>query len=72
ICVSTNIPKMPCTTTSTPSRPRLMGARSLHTGGGVNAAMCDGSVTFIRDTINIATWQALGSAQGQESVTLDF
>jgi prepilin-type N-terminal cleavage/methylation domain-containing protein/prepilin-type processing-associated H-X9-DG protein len=36
--------------------------------GGVNAAFCDGSVQFINDEIDMATWQALGSRAGLESV----
>jgi prepilin-type N-terminal cleavage/methylation domain-containing protein/prepilin-type processing-associated H-X9-DG protein len=59
----------PCTTTSTPSYPRLMGARSFHTNG-VNAAMCDGSVHFIPNSISFPVWQALGSAKGGEAVDL--
>src|SRR5262245_59581522 len=39
-------PRLPCTETSTPSRPRLVGARSVHPGG-LNAALCDGSVRFL-------------------------
>lgn len=35
-------------------------ARSRH-GGGVVAAMCDGSVRFVNDTIDIGTWQALST-----------
>jgi prepilin-type N-terminal cleavage/methylation domain-containing protein/prepilin-type processing-associated H-X9-DG protein len=35
-------------------------ARSRHTGG-VNAALCDGSVTFLTNSINLATYQALGN-----------
>jgi prepilin-type processing-associated H-X9-DG protein len=66
ICRPQTTPKMPCTTTSTSSRPRLMGARSVHAGGGVNAAMCDGSVRFVRDSINLATWRAMCSAWGGE------
>jgi prepilin-type processing-associated H-X9-DG protein len=58
-------PRLPCTETSTPSYPRLMGARSLHSGG-VNAAFCDGGVRFIRDSISYRIWNALGSAQGGE------
>ena len=59
----------PCTTTSTPSYPRLMGARSWHPGG-VNAAMCDGSVHFVPNTISFDVWQALGSSRGGETVDL--
>jgi prepilin-type processing-associated H-X9-DG protein len=70
ICVPTNNPNMPCTTTSTPARPRLMGARSLHPGG-LNAAMCDGSVRFIKDAININTWRALSTSRGGETVDLN-
>jgi prepilin-type processing-associated H-X9-DG protein len=58
-------PNPPCTTTSTPTYPRLMGARSLHPGG-VNVSMCDGSVHFVRDSISYPIWNALGSSQGGE------
>jgi prepilin-type processing-associated H-X9-DG protein len=46
-------------------------ARSRHTGG-VNAALCDGSVRFIRNTISITTWRALGTASGGETLGNDF
>jgi prepilin-type N-terminal cleavage/methylation domain-containing protein/prepilin-type processing-associated H-X9-DG protein len=59
-------PWMPCTTSSTPTRPRLMGARSWHTNG-LNAAMCDGSVRFIPNNINFSVWQALGTSKGGEA-----
>jgi prepilin-type processing-associated H-X9-DG protein len=58
-------PYPPCTTTSTLAYPRMVAARSKHSGG-VNAAMCDGSVHFIRNTVSSITWNALGSAQGGE------
>ena len=64
----------PCTTAiSAPPSPfgRRQGARSLHTGG-VNAAMSDGSVQFISDSISIPVWQALGTSQGKEAVSLNF
>ena len=63
ICEQALDPSMPCTTTSTPSYPRLMGARSRHPGG-LNAAMCDGSVHFF----SFAVWQALGSSKGGEAL----
>jgi prepilin-type N-terminal cleavage/methylation domain-containing protein/prepilin-type processing-associated H-X9-DG protein len=65
ICVSTTSPLMPCVEPSTPSYPRLMGARSLHTAG-LNVAMCDGSVHFISNGININVWRALSTSQGGE------
>ena len=40
-------------------------ARSYHVGG-VNMAMCDGSVRFIRNSVNPATYKALGSRAGGE------
>ena len=58
----------PCTTTSTTTLPRMQLARSRHTGG-VNAALCDGSVRFFRNTISLAAWRALGSSQGGETLT---
>jgi prepilin-type processing-associated H-X9-DG protein len=67
LCVPLTNPKLPCTAASTPSRPRLMGARSLHSGG-VNAALCDGGVRFVRDGISMAVWQALSTARGGEAV----
>src|SRR5262249_37615533 len=63
-------PRMPCTEISTPTRPRLMGARSLHPGG-LNVALCDGSVHFIRDSIGYSGWQALGTSRGGEVVNID-
>jgi prepilin-type processing-associated H-X9-DG protein len=64
-------PNPPCTLLSTPSYPRLLGARSLHPGG-VNASMCDGSVRFIRDTIDINTWRALSTSRGGEVPGADW
>jgi prepilin-type N-terminal cleavage/methylation domain-containing protein/prepilin-type processing-associated H-X9-DG protein len=45
-------------------------ARSKHSGG-VNAAMADGSVRFIRNSINLQTWQAMGTKAGGEVVAND-
>jgi prepilin-type N-terminal cleavage/methylation domain-containing protein/prepilin-type processing-associated H-X9-DG protein len=41
-------------------------ARSRHTGG-VNAAMCDASVRFVTDEIDLRTWRALGTRDGGDS-----
>ena len=39
--------------------------------GGVNALMADGSVRFIKDTINQITWWSLGSIAGGEVISSD-
>jgi prepilin-type processing-associated H-X9-DG protein len=45
-------------------------ARSLHPGG-VNASLCDGSVRFFGDEIDLNVWRALSTSQGSESIGLD-
>jgi prepilin-type processing-associated H-X9-DG protein len=45
-------------------------ARSYHPGGA-NAAFCDGSVHFFKNTINPGTWFALGTRAGGEVVSAD-
>ncbi|PQO38666.1 DUF1559 domain-containing protein [Blastopirellula marina] len=42
-------------------------ARSLHPGG-VNAAMADGSVKFVAETIEVTTWRGLSTRGGGEVV----
>jgi prepilin-type N-terminal cleavage/methylation domain-containing protein/prepilin-type processing-associated H-X9-DG protein len=54
-------PLMPVTTAGS----QYSAARSRHTGG-VNVAMCDGSVHFINNRISLQTWQALGTMDGGE------
>jgi prepilin-type processing-associated H-X9-DG protein len=39
--------------------------------GGVNVGFADGSVKFIKDTINIQTWWALGTRNGGEVISSD-
>jgi prepilin-type N-terminal cleavage/methylation domain-containing protein/prepilin-type processing-associated H-X9-DG protein len=46
-----------------------VAARSKHTGG-VNAALVDGSVRFVADGIDLATWRALGTRAGGEPANL--
>ncbi len=71
ICVPLTSPRMPCTTTGTTTRPRMMGARGIHAGGGVMVNYCDGHVSFVINGIDYNTWQAQGSAQGGEVVTVE-
>jgi prepilin-type N-terminal cleavage/methylation domain-containing protein/prepilin-type processing-associated H-X9-DG protein len=46
------------------------GFRSLHPGGA-NFAFADGSVRFIKETINIATYRGLGTRGGSEVLSAD-
>jgi prepilin-type N-terminal cleavage/methylation domain-containing protein/prepilin-type processing-associated H-X9-DG protein len=61
---TTNDPLLPVST----SGNQYSASRSRHPGG-VNAAMCDGSVQFFANGTLLATWQALSTAQGGETVT---
>ena len=36
--------------------------------GGVNVALCDGSVKFVKDSIDPKTWWALGTRNGREII----
>ncbi|MCC7338367.1 MAG: DUF1559 domain-containing protein [Pirellulaceae bacterium] len=45
-------------------------SRSHHTGG-VEVALCDGSVRFISQSVDLASWRALGSRSGGEVVQLN-
>jgi len=72
ICVpSVANPRMPCTTSTTAIQPRMMGARSLHTGG-VQVVFCDGHVTFISDSVDYIAWNALGTAAGGEVINTEY
>jgi prepilin-type N-terminal cleavage/methylation domain-containing protein/prepilin-type processing-associated H-X9-DG protein len=49
--------------TSAAAADTYLGARSRHSGG-VNVSLCDGSVRFVRDSIDLVTWVALSSMAG--------
>ena len=59
----------PCVGPHTTQMPMTMAARSRHPGG-VQAAMCDGSVNFISDDVQLDVWRAMSTSQGQEAITL--
>ena len=50
--------------------PDAMPPSSNHPGG-VNVGFADGSVKFIKDSINLPTWWALGSRNGGEVISSD-
>ncbi|QDV32345.1 DUF1559 domain-containing protein [Tautonia plasticadhaerens] len=62
-------PNPPCTAATT-ALPDNYGARSRHPSG-VNAAMADGSVRFVRDAIDALTWRALSTTRGAEVISSD-
>ena len=39
--------------------------------GGVNVLMADGSVRFVKDTISTASWWAIGTRAGNETISAD-
>ena len=72
-CNVANIPSNPpCIQGDTVSNVVLVytGARSKHPGG-VNSAFCDGSVKFLKNSVNRVTYSALSSARGNEVISAD-
>jgi len=57
----------PCQQLPSNSTPSQKAARSRHSGG-VNVAFADGSLHFVRDSIDPATWKALGTMNGGDLV----
>lgn len=53
------------------SDDNFASSRSRHPGG-VHVLLCDGSVHFVPDGINLATWQYLGWIADNQAVTIDF
>jgi prepilin-type N-terminal cleavage/methylation domain-containing protein/prepilin-type processing-associated H-X9-DG protein len=63
-CQATPVPRAPCIWNDTYI---FVLARSYHTGG-VNMAMCDGSVRFVQDSIRPDAFRAMGSRDGGEVI----
>jgi prepilin-type N-terminal cleavage/methylation domain-containing protein/prepilin-type processing-associated H-X9-DG protein len=53
------------------TRPEMYAARSKHPGG-VNVAMCDSSIRFVNDNIDLNTWRALSTIHGAEPLSEDY
>ncbi len=53
-----------------PMEWQIVNARSFHIGG-VNASMCDGSVRFVSESIDVDVWRAIGTSRGGETLTID-
>jgi prepilin-type processing-associated H-X9-DG protein len=63
-CNGTTYPgNPPCTNTGSGFAHKT--ARSRHSGG-VNILMADGAVRFVVNSINVTTWRAVGTMNGQE------
>jgi prepilin-type N-terminal cleavage/methylation domain-containing protein/prepilin-type processing-associated H-X9-DG protein len=59
-----------CSSINTASFTNYSEADSFHPGG-VNTMMADGSVRFLKNSINIRTWWALGTRAGGEVISAD-
>jgi prepilin-type N-terminal cleavage/methylation domain-containing protein/prepilin-type processing-associated H-X9-DG protein len=68
-CVSNPAQNEPCVTGGS-YNIQFLGSRSRHPGG-VNSLFADGSVKFIKSTVSLPIWQALGSIQGAEVISSD-
>ena len=69
-----------CTGTQTPtssiSNPLWGGIGAAITAtsnhpGGVNVGFCDGSVKFVKDSVDLQTWWAVGTRNGHEIISAD-
>ncbi len=70
-CSATSPPCNGGTNNPTSGQPEVyLGARSKH-AGGVNAGMCDGSVRFFKNSINVVTWMAVSTTRGGEVISSD-
>ena len=64
-CVDRATDNLPCTNSGGSHTEDFLAARSRHPGG-VQTLMCDGSVHFISDSVELDTWKALSSQAGGE------
>lgn len=71
-CTPANPLNPPCANrqVGVPENEESLAARSRHPGG-VQTAMCDGSVRFVTNNIALDTWRAVGTARGRDTASLD-
>jgi prepilin-type N-terminal cleavage/methylation domain-containing protein/prepilin-type processing-associated H-X9-DG protein len=69
-CVNNPGERLPCTTVPFPFLDIYSASRSRHSGG-VHAGFGDGSVRFIKETINPVVWMGLNTIQGGEVISYD-
>jgi prepilin-type N-terminal cleavage/methylation domain-containing protein/prepilin-type processing-associated H-X9-DG protein len=71
-CVSEPQLNLPCTLGTGPNTGKaILASRSRHPGG-VNVCLCDGSVRFVTQSIDIGVWRALSTTQGGETIAGDY
>ena len=63
-CIDLGAEGLPCARSNTASTYTL-ASRSRHPGG-VSVALCDASVRFVADDVDIQIWRGFGSRAGQE------
>ena len=69
-CTSTtNQPdqNLPCTAGASNDSTDTAASRSRHPGG-VHVGLCDGSVHFVSNSVELTIWQSLGSIAGNEAI----
>ncbi len=59
-----------CMGPQNPLRPAWKAVRSFHSGGS-NVLFCDGHVQFVKDSVNLTSWRALGTRNGGEALSAD-
>lgn len=68
-CENIDYANLPCESGANTDVPFRLAARSRHFNG-VNAVLCDGSVKFVSDAIDLDNWRALSSTKSGKSVSL--
>ncbi len=62
--------KAPCDYSAACWSTQVFSARSRHSGG-VNVLLADGSLRFVKNSVNLAIWQSVASIDGGEVVSSD-